>query len=225
MPPETWTLPLSIATALAAVTCIVCDERRLRRGVYFAKPATTLCVIAIALLAGDATPAFEQQLVVAGLVFSLAGDIFLMLPRDRFIAGLSSFLVAHVLYILAFSQGLSAPNFAAALPFVVLAGAYYALLWPQLGPLKLPVAVYVAAIAVMAWFAAARWIEHTSLLPGLACAGACLFVVSDAALAWNRFRGGFRGAQTVVLSTYFSAQWLIALSLGAGLTLFGGFGR
>jgi hypothetical protein len=37
-----------------------------------------------------------------GLVFSLAGDIFLMLPSRFFIAGLIAFLLGHVFYIFGF---------------------------------------------------------------------------------------------------------------------------
>ena len=39
---------------------------------------------------------------VAALVFSLAGDVLLMLPREQFVAGLSAFLVAHLCYIVGF---------------------------------------------------------------------------------------------------------------------------
>ena len=35
-------------------------------------------------------------------MFSLAGDVLLMLPRDQFVAGLSAFLVAHLCYIAGF---------------------------------------------------------------------------------------------------------------------------
>src|SRR5690606_39451064 len=37
------------------------------------------------------------------LVFSVAGDIFLVLPQNRFLAGLVSFFLAHLMYIAAFS--------------------------------------------------------------------------------------------------------------------------
>ena len=43
--------------------------------------------------------------ILAGLVFSLAGDVFLMLPSDQFMAGLVSFLIAHLFYIAAFTAG------------------------------------------------------------------------------------------------------------------------
>ena len=39
---------------------------------------------------------------VAALVFSLAGDVLLMLPREQFVAGLAAFLVAHLCYIVGF---------------------------------------------------------------------------------------------------------------------------
>ena len=35
----------------------------------------------------------------------MAGDIFLMLPNDRFVAGLASFLVGHLAYVVAFTHG------------------------------------------------------------------------------------------------------------------------
>ena len=46
----------------------------------------------------------------------------------------------------------------------------------------------------------------------LAC-GASLFLLSDALLAWNRFRVEFKSAQLLVLGTYYAAQWALVLSL------------
>jgi uncharacterized membrane protein YhhN len=45
-----------------------------------------------------------------------------------------------------------------------------------------------------------------------------LFIVSDSALAVNRFRGQYQSAQALILSTYFAAQWLIARSVPVALT-------
>ena len=36
---------------------------------------------------------------VAALVLCLAGDVFLMLPKDLFVAGLASFLLGHLCYV------------------------------------------------------------------------------------------------------------------------------
>jgi uncharacterized membrane protein YhhN len=44
-----------------------------------------------------------------------------------------------------------------------------------------------------------------------------LFLFSDATLAWNRFRGEFRSADAIVLSTYYLSLFLIALSVSPAL--------
>jgi uncharacterized membrane protein YhhN len=74
------------------------------------------------------------------------------------------------------------------------------------------VVVYMAVILLMALQASSRWLAVGGWGGAAACAGAVLFVASDSALAWNKFMGEFRGAQAVILGTYFAAQLLIALS-------------
>jgi uncharacterized membrane protein YhhN len=71
-------------------------------------------------------------------------------------------------------------------------------------------------IAVMAWQAVARWMDVGQLGALLACIGAVLFVISDALLALNRFHRRLPAAPALKLGTYFSGQWLIALSIGVG---------
>ena len=44
--------------------------------------------------------------------------------------------------------------------------------------------------------------------------GAILFLISDALLAWNRFRMKFQSAQFLILGTYYVAQWALAMSIG-----------
>lgn len=39
-----------------------------------------------------------SKIFLLALLFSLLGDIFLMLPRERFLAGLGAFLLAHLAY-------------------------------------------------------------------------------------------------------------------------------
>src|SRR4029079_17999518 len=74
-----------------------------RRLEYVCKPATMVALIVTALaLAPAAGQDGGRAWFVAALVFSLAGDVFLMLPSDRFVAGLASFLVAHLCYVAGF---------------------------------------------------------------------------------------------------------------------------
>jgi len=215
MLPEPVNVLLCGLALASAILCIAAYENGRDAIARVFKPLTMLFVLAVAVQPSLSTPPSYRALVVAGLVFSLAGDVFLMLPSDRFVAGLASFLVGHLLYIAAFAgAGCFEPR--ALLPFLLVGGVVYVRLYPHVGALRFPVLAYVAAIAVMAWLATARWLGVGQLGSLLACIGAVLFVASDAALAVNRFVRPFRGSQTVVLGTYFPAQMLIALSIGVG---------
>ena len=65
---------------------------------YIAKPAVMVCLIAWLGVNGGWSGVLLW--FTAGLIFSLAGDIFLMLPKERFVAGLVAFLLAHLAYII-----------------------------------------------------------------------------------------------------------------------------
>ncbi len=65
--------------------------------VYLLKPLTMVFILLIVVQAGWPDFSRYKVAILAGLVCSLAGDVFLMLPSDRFIAGLVSFLLAHLL--------------------------------------------------------------------------------------------------------------------------------
>src|SRR5688500_18428478 len=82
----------------AAVANWIAVARTDKRLEYDAKPLTMLALIIVAIAVEPLDPQ-RQAWFVAAAVFSLAGDVFLMLPRDRFIPGLVSFLVAHICYV------------------------------------------------------------------------------------------------------------------------------
>lgn len=202
--------------AVLAIRAHYLDARR-RWQIYVFKPLATLLILALALLLPPAHAAY-QWAIAAGLLFSTAGDVFLMLPRDRFVAGLASFLIAHLCYVWAFGMEVPlAANPLFWLPYFAVGGGVLALIWPGLKPaLRGPVAVYVIVIAVMASQAVERWHAMGSGVALAAAIGAGLFVVSDGVLAVDRFRWPFRAARAVTLATYWAAQILIALSVGAG---------
>lgn len=206
---------LTVLIVISAALTIGAKLRGSTRGEYLFKPLTTLLIIALAALADVPISTTYQTLIVAGLVASLAGDVFLMLP-DRFVPGLLSFLIAHIFYIIAFtheSSGLAPIGYI--VPFALYGLVMLRWLWPHLGSLRVPVLVYMSAILIMAYQAANRWIETSQDGTLLALVGAYLFVASDSALAVSTFRGRFRGADVIVLSTYFAAQLLIAWSVYA----------
>lgn len=184
--------------------------------VYVFKPLATLLVLALALFQPASLPAYRWA-VVGGLVLSTVGDIFLMRPREHFVAGLASFLVVHLFYIFAFSVGVpfgTAPLLW--LPFIAAGGAVVAAVWRGLAPaLRGAVIAYVVVIAAMAGQAAGRWHTLGGDAALAAALGAALFLVSDSVLAINRFRAKFHAARALTLGTYWTAQVLIALSVPA----------
>jgi uncharacterized membrane protein YhhN len=203
-------------TGLAAITTAI-DIEAVYFGpgtnVYIFKPLTTALIIAIALTVAGERRGY-RRLIVAGLCFSLVGDVLLMLPSDQFVPGLLSFLIAHLLYTAAFKSRIkgsaSARN---ALACVVYGGFMLWLLFPRLGDMKLPVSIYLLVILTMAWRALNRWAITQSRGAMFAAVGAIVFVASDSMIAFNRFFSPFRLAELLILMTYFTAQWLIAISV------------
>lgn len=205
---------LTILAMCSASLHIRAEYRGPRNQVYLFKPLTTILILLIAVQASEPGLAFYKYAITAGLVCSLAGDIFLMLPSDQFIPGLASFLIGHLFYIAAFTSG---TGFGFSLwllgPFVVFGIVMFRVLSPYLGKMRMPVIAYMAVILVMAWQAWERLGQTGQIAALSASIGAVLFVISDSALALDRFRGPFKSARFVTLSTYYAAQWLIALSV------------
>lgn len=153
-------------------------------------------------------------LVAIGLLLSSVGDVSLAFPTG-FIAGLSAFLLAHCFYVAAFAgeAGASRVGMLALPAIVVVAGGMLAYLWPHIARLRIPVVVYVAALAAMVWCAIAR--AGTPSPPAgavVAAVGAVSFLVSDGVLSIDRFARPFAAAHAVVMVTYYLAQALIAAS-------------
>jgi uncharacterized membrane protein YhhN len=188
-------------------------EYRDKRFVYFFKPLTMVFMIAIAIFFG-ATHENYFRLILAGLILSLLGDVFLVEPEKHFVYGLASFLVAQILYAVAFgfsSHGNFSPlsliaySFGIAMPLVIFKGVPKAL--------KIPVAFYAFAIASMLCLALNFWLNENSVSAKLALLGAISFAISDSVLAIDKFRRRFFYAKIPILITYFLAQWLIAMSV------------
>jgi uncharacterized membrane protein YhhN len=182
--------------------------------VYIFKPLTTSLIITLAALAKHPLTKRYKYAVIAGLIFSLGGDILLMLPFDLFVFGLISFLIAQLIYIYAFTQ--EHPCRLAWLP-TTLAVAYgvgvYLILAPGLEDMSIPVAVYILVILVMGYTAWNQWHQTRSRWAFLAFIGALVFILSDSLLAFNKFYQPFLAARGLTLTTYFTAQWLIARSI------------
>lgn len=204
-----------VALVVAAVFAAgdwIAKARNNRTLEYVCKPATMVALIAVAVsLDPTAGAGARRDWFVAALVCSLAGDVFLMLPRDAFVAGLASFLVAHVCYVIGFwTDPPAAAALAVAAVVVVLAVSPLAVRIlrslseePALRP---PVAIYMVVISVML----ATAIATGNVVAGL---GAALFVASDSMIAWNRFVRPFAAADVAIMVTYHLGQAALVCSL------------
>lgn len=201
-----------LAISLSALLHITAAYRGPNWQFYLFKPFTMVLLLLLAWQAG--LDSFYHQAIFAGLLMSVAGDIFLMLPKDRFVPGLVSFLLAHIVYSLAFWSQLNG-NMVWWLPAMLFAGGIivFLLLLPSLGKLIVPVALYIAVIVQMAWAAGEFWLTAGSTAGLLAFTGALVFMFSDTVLAVDRFRGPFKPSVTVIMTSYYLAQSLLVATL------------
>ncbi len=181
------------------------------------KPAATVALVAIAIVAGEMAGDARAFLVIAALL-CLAGDVALLGDSDeRFLTGLSAFALGHVAYVVtALLVGVSWPRLAVAFPvLVVLLGFQVAtrMLDGALRhggpPMLVAVAVYSLIISVMV-------VTATGTPSWLAFAGATWFAVSDSMIAYNRFVRPFHGADLPIMVTYHLGQLLLIAGLIIG---------
>ncbi|MET0902814.1 MAG: lysoplasmalogenase [Acidimicrobiales bacterium] len=179
---------------------------------YLCKPLTLALLIACALALDPADEAVRAWFVAA-LVLSLAGDVFLMLPRDLFVLGLGSFLLGHVAYIVGMHvDGVDGARFMVGIGVVagLLAGLGTRILrGVRAGPdtgLAGPVVAYMGVISAM--LASAIGVGDWVMV-----VGASLFYVSDALIAWNRFVAETSHSRVAIMVTYHLAQTALVLSL------------
>jgi uncharacterized membrane protein YhhN len=214
-------LALLIGSAVAGVVTWVAVGIRAGKVEAVAKPATILLLIAWVVWRLVDVGVFPGILLAAALAASLAGDVLLLRPRRRLLAGMGAFLVAHVAYAFAFNaDGLLLDSASARIGVSVLAvgvGGFAVLSrkarWHKRKGLKGATLIYAASLALMLWSAAMTTQRpEWSLLPcALVLGGAALFCLSDSVLGWIEFVRPSRKGLVFVMVTYHLAQWAIAL--------------
>ncbi|MBI4763488.1 MAG: lysoplasmalogenase [Deltaproteobacteria bacterium] len=151
-------LILTWSAAVSAAGLLFSETFGLRVLIYVFKPLTMVFIVAVALIGMKGDRKFYGTFVLLGLLFSLLGDILLMLPSNLFVQGLVSFLIAHLFYILAFSKGRNLRlKTLSWLPFLLLGVLIYGFMLPSLGEMTIPVLFYMIVILTMGWRAYTRW--------------------------------------------------------------------
>lgn len=212
------TLILTVIALLTGVSAITAELLDVALVAYIMKPVTIGLIIVMALVTfASPSPAYKWAILI-GLLFSLAGDILLMIPEDLFLCGLIAFAIAQVAYIAAFSSsGGFYRDFRSAVALLLYGVLMAALMWSGLREdgVLIPALIYLAVILTMVWQAYGQWRQQPETRSMLAFTGALLFVASDSFLAANRFAFDLgQLAPILILGTYYPAQWLIAQSAG-----------
>ena len=162
----------------------------------------TMLVILVLRSTGD----WKRLGILAALVFSASGDIFMEL--DNFILGLSSFLIAHICYLVVFCRNIEFNLLRVLLALIIVSSTFISatILTPNLGEMAIAVYFYIGVIAVMGITTSLGAKNHP-----LVILGALAFMVSDSIIAFNRFDAPIEGARYAIMITYYLAQYLLTV--------------
>lgn len=188
---------------------------------YYVLSVTTFLIFAYAIKRRKVSDKKSYSMgVIVGLGFSIFADACMVSSNYFgifFLFGLSLFLCAHICYVVAFWR---APYFKAIdlVPLILMVGygvVVFFVLQPGLGDMMVPVIFYIAVICTMGWRALSAIFRDNYTKNQKYCIvfGASFFMLSDTILALNRFLDPIPYSSMWVLSTYLTAQYLIASSI------------
>lgn len=154
-------------------------------------------------------------IMFAGLFFSWAGDVILE-NKDLFIPGLCCFLLAHLMYLIVFFNTpgrnvIFRNRWYLLIPVILTGTGLIFYLYNDLAAMRTPVIIYSIVILTMLTGAINRLEKVNRRSYYLVLAGAILFVISDSAIAINKFSHHFNSSGIVIMATYILAQYLIVM--------------
>ncbi len=211
-------LPWMVLTAAALAGLLAAESRGSRWGIYVCKPlaSTGFVGAAIAVIAGMPAGALGSgygRAVLAALVLSWIGDVLLMYSRPAlFLAGLGSFLFAHVGFGAAFLLRGQELGWTAGALAVLAVPALIISRWlrPHLPPeMRVPVHAYIVVITGMLALAVGTVAAGS---PRIILAGALAFYLSDLSVARDRFIRESFANKLWGLPLYYAAQLCLTAS-------------
>jgi uncharacterized membrane protein YhhN len=208
----------TLCSLAAVVALLVAERREMRWGKWLFKAVASAGFVVTAWIAASghcdirhaATP---PNWIFIALCLSFVGDLFLVVKaKAAFLAGLFTFLLAHVAFAIGFwSRAPSLRVTLATLAGLAGIGALVARwLWPHMGQrMRGPVALYLTAITIMVALAAGTFAAHGDAWVLVA---ASAFYLSDLAVARQQFVATGFGNKAIGLPLYYGAQLLFAWS-------------
>jgi uncharacterized membrane protein YhhN len=185
------------------------DQPRVRA---VSKPLASLGFI-VAAIGFGALESPYGSMVLTGLILGAIGDVCLLGEQKKyFVAGLVSFLLGHVAYVIAFgSLPISLPQaFLAAVAMAAVVAFVGRWVFPHAPDMRVPIGVYMLVIAAMCVVAIGAGAAGA---PWMIPVGAVMFTVSDIAVVRDRFVAPGFVNRLWGLPLYYSAQLILAWSI------------
>lgn len=211
--------PFAVLFTLIVVLELISNQiESLSQWHYFIKPLIVFSLILYFLRNGKILQKSIQIFMVLALIFSLAGDTFLMFDDENpnfFILGLIAFLSAHLMYIVVYlkHRNKSRNPLAFIVFLLIYASGLFLLLKAGLGTMLIPVVVYMLVILTMAITAYLRKGRVSTQNYNWVFFGAVLFLISDSLLSINMFYKPFLFANFLIMITYSLAQFFIVMGI------------
>lgn len=175
----------------------------------FMKIIPMALIITLAFQTETSLPKLYKKWILLGLTICMIADAVIY----WFLPGLITFFIGHIIYIIAFQKIWHAqiPKWVAGLLLLygILMAIWLVSTQLKIGETVLAFAIlaYIAVILVMGWHAIASRLSFAII-------GAVLFIISDSALAIDRFITPLPCRDALVMITYYTAQFFIAKSVG-----------
>ncbi len=206
-------LILFVSVAVAELIAVTFDIALVQT---IAKPLIMITLMSYYLLSVSE----RNYFFVVAIVFCWLGDVLLMFQGDEmfFMGGLVAFLSGHVLYVFSYRQMrdpdgidklLGPQKVRFSFPIILAGTGLVVVLLPHLGELKIPVMIYALVLTIMVLQALFRFGFTSRRSFALIFIGALFFMISDSALAINKFMQPLPMASLLIMSTYITAQYLI----------------
>lgn len=201
---------INLVSLVLALAAICTEYLGYRMGYMFLKPLTTISIVSLLFFIPKGLSTNFTKLILLALAFCLLGDV-LLLNQAYFVFGLVAFLLAHILFIVAFikHKGFWFHWVSFVILFLI-GGAIFFWLKPDLGDFMVPVLFYVLVITAMAWQGIGLYLKDKGKAYVWIAWAVLFFMLSDTMLAINKFKAPFDYASVLILVTYWLSIALIA---------------
>ena len=164
----------------------------------------------------------RSSIIINALLFGFQGDALLIIQNKKcFLMGLFSFLMGHFLYIYAIIQRIETfePISAFILPLCLLSAMFVCFYVKILmkgfkGEMIYCGLIYGQTLIVLTSMSFYLWFMYRQIGYAVLTVGATFFAVSDGILAYDKFVKQIKHGDAYVMTTYITAQTLIAIGMG-----------